>query len=137
MIEEWRDIKGYEGLYQVSNHGNVKRIEHIDTHCRQGSRVIKEYKKKASHDGKGYLFVILSKENKKVARRVHRLVAETFIDNPNNYPQVNHKDENKENNTVDNLEWCDAHYNINYGDANKRRSKTVKQWWMNRMGDSE
>lgn len=73
---------------------------------------------------KGYYRLTLSKNNKKYNRQVHRLVAEAFIPNPYNLPCVNHKDENPLNNCVDNLEWCTSEYNINYGTARKRMSKT-------------
>ena len=111
MKEIWKDCKGYEGKYQVSNLGRVWSI---------GSQ---KYLK-GSYDKDGYIRVNLTAKNGKVKmERVHRLVALVFLDNPNNYPQVNHKDENKQNNCVDNLEWCDAKYNINYGTRNKRVSK--------------
>lgn len=110
MTETWKDIKGYEGLYQVSNCGNVfgKRKE------------IKQFKDKG-----GYLKVTLTDGNKLKSFGVHRLVAQAFIPNPDNLPQVNHKDENKENNCVDNLEWCTAKYNSNYGTRNRRKSQSM------------
>ena len=125
MIEEWRDIKGYEGIYQVSNLGNVCSLD----------RVIKHYPKDYFQEGKvlspalsrnGYPMVILVNHNKRKTRNVHRLVAEAFIPNPNNLPQVNHKDENKTNNCVDNLEWCTQKYNLNYGTRNIKISKARK-----------
>lgn len=110
--EIWKDCKGYEGLYQVSNLGRVWNIK------------LQRYLK-GSYDKDGYIRVNLTAKNGKVkTERVHRLVALVFLDNPNNYPQVNHKDENKGNNCVDNLEWCDAKYNINYGTRNDRMAKT-------------
>ena len=131
MEEIWKDVVGYEGLYQVSNLGRVKSIGSDKWHkC----RLIKPH-----FDGqKHYLFVQLYKNHISKKFNVHRLVATAFIPNPNNYPQVNHKDENKTNNfvfvnkdgTVDydksNLEWCTAEYNINFNDgsAMKRAIKT-------------
>lgn len=100
MIEIWKDIKGYEGLYQISNCGNVKSL--------------KTNKNLYLSDSKGYQRVGLYK-GKRIMYAVHRLVAETFIPNPNNYPCVNHKDYNKKNNNVTNLEWCNHKYNNNYG----------------------
>lgn len=97
-----KDIKGYEGLYAVTEDGNV------------WSYYRKRYMKPTA-DAKGYLRVDLYKDGKKKNYKVHRLIAETYIDNPNNLPQVNHKDENKENNSISNLEWCDTAYNLNYG----------------------
>ena len=109
--EIWKDCKGYEGKYQVSNLGRVWSI---------GSQ---KYLKGSKNNG-GYQSVCITAKNGKVKREyIHRLVAKAFIPNPNNYPQVNHKDENPQNNRVDNLEWCDAKYNSNYGTRNKRVSK--------------
>lgn len=116
MIEIWRDIKDYEGLYQVSNFGRVRSLV-TDSHRRK--RILKQ-----SFRGY-YLKVKLIKDNKQKIVSVHRLVAEAFLPNPLNLPCVNHKDENKTNNSVDNLEWCDYRYNTNYGTANKRRSKVM------------
>ena len=82
---------------------------------------------KLSASKRGYLQVCLTKHNKQHSFRVHRLVAECFIDNPENLPQVNHKDENKQNNNVDNLEWCTNDYNTHYGTGILRRSKAVIQ----------
>jgi hypothetical protein len=109
--EEWRDVVGYEGLYRVSNLGRVKSLD----------RTIKfknSYKKAkgvmlSQGLNFGYCQIALGRKSKKY--RVHRLVAEAFIPNPNNYPIINHKDENRSNNVVENLEWCDYSYNLNYG----------------------
>lgn len=100
-MEKWLDISGYEGLYQVSNLGMVKRVT--------TGRLLKP-----QFDGR-YYHVVLCKNNKSKTRAIHRLVAETFIPNPDKLPTVNHKDEDKLNNTVLNLEWCTQKYNINYG----------------------
>ena len=113
MEEIWKDKKDYEEHYQVSNCGRVKSI-----------KFGKERILKPVPNSFGYLFVNLCKDGKVKAFTVHRLVAEAFLDNPNNLSQVNHKDENKLNNSVENLEWCDAKYNVNYGTAIERRSKT-------------
>lgn len=107
MNEVWKDVVGYEGLYQVSNCGGIRIV-------RVGSPY---YMKLMSclKSNKGYYTVMMSDRNgKKKRRSVHRMVAEAFIENPNNYPQVNHKDEDKTNNRVDNLEWCSAQYNTKY-----------------------
>lgn len=131
MIKEiWKDIKDYEGLYQVSNLSRVKSLDRW-VKGRNGSlRICKERILKPGTDKYGYLFVILCKNGKVKKFSVHRLVAEAFIANPHNYPCVNHKDENKQNNNVSNLEWCDVKYNTNYGTAIKRRSKPVLQYTM-------
>lgn len=125
-IEEWKDIPGYEGMYQVSSFGRVKSVRKFKK-SKHGCNIALEEKvirpfvksKKAN-----YLRVSLIKDGKRTKYSVHRLVAMAFIPNPNNLPQVNHKDENKENNRVDNLEWCDGKYNINYGTARERITKT-------------
>jgi hypothetical protein len=116
MINEvYKDIKGYEGLYQISNLGNVKSIK--------SKKILVQ-----SSSSSGYKFINLRKNSKGKNFRVHRLVAETFIPNYNNLPYVNHKDENPKNNCVDNLEWCTASYNINYGDRNNKVAKKVSIW---------
>lgn len=122
MKEIWRDIKGYEGLYKVSNYGRIKSLERKD--CLGRSK--KEKILKLSEDKDGYLLITLHKNKKVKTFKVHRLVAETFVPNPNNYPIINHKDENKINNHVSNLEWCTVKYNNNYGTRNERSSKSQK-----------
>lgn len=105
-MEKWKDVNGYEGLYQVSNNGRVKRIK--------SGRIL-------SHNiCAGYSRVILSKNNKQSAFLVHRLVAIAFIPNEYDFPCINHKDENKQNNNMNNLEWCTHKYNSNYGTLTKR-----------------
>lgn len=126
MKEEWRDIIGYEGLYQVSNLGRVKSFLY---HNGTNERIIKPIRLK-----NGYYNVGLSKN--KISKRIyiHRLVADAFIPNPNNYPVINHKDENPSNNCVNNLEWCTQKYNMNYGtlkEKQKRESKSVLQYDLN------
>lgn len=108
--EEWKDIKGYEGLYQVSNRGRVKSTR---------NNIIL----KPSINNNGYYWVDLLNHGDRVHATIHRLVAMTFIPNPHDYPQVNHKDENKANNCVSNLEWCTAQYNHDYGTRNERATK--------------
>ena len=120
MNEEWRDIEGYEGLYQVSNLGRVRSLN-----CRGHKGCIGILTPRL--DGKGYEMVALYKEGKARNTKVHRLVAQAFIPNPNNYPQVNHKDEDKTNNNVDNLEWCTNEYNHNYGTRNERVAKSLSK----------
>lgn len=127
MEEIWKDIKGYEGLYQVSNLGRVKHLEFARPNPLTGGvSITKERILKQRLTPFGYHAVLLSKNGKKQWHFVHRLVAEAFISNPDpdNLPIINHKDENKVNNCVDNLEWCDHLYNSNYGTRNKRLSKT-------------
>ena len=106
--EVWKDVIGYEGLYQVSNLGRVKSFPRHGTpsNC---ARILKQHK-----DGKGYKRLWLCKEGIQKNYKVHRLVAEAFLPNVDNLPQVNHKDENKANNSVSNLEWCNNQYNAPY-----------------------
>lgn len=119
-MENWKDIKGYEGLYQISDLGRVKSLER-DVYCQNGIvRHIEEKILASSLDGGGYPLVHLCKNRKSKTILVHRLVAEAFIPNPENNPQVNHKDENPLNNFVENLEWCTARYNTNFGTRNER-----------------
>lgn len=116
MEEIWKEVVGFEGSYKVSNLGRVFSYKKVSR---------KEHFMKPCNDGNGYMIVCLRKQGKKYIKKVHRLVAEAFIPNPQNLPQVNHKDENKANNCVENLEWCSSRYNINYGTAIKRRIQTI------------
>ena len=125
MTEIWKPIEGYDN-YMVSNLGNVKSIDKY-TKGRNNSKIFKKGKLlKLTPNPKGYVVVQLWDKQKCFQTGVHRLVAEAFIPNPDNLPQVNHKDENKTNNCVENLEWCTAEYNTNYGTCIKRRSEKQK-----------
>ena len=120
MIEEWRTIVGYEGQYEVSSYGRVRSLDRYDKMNRFWKGRILNL-----HTGTGgYLFVGLSSNGNEKNYLVHRLVAQAFIPNPNNLPQVNHKDENKANNAAENLEWCNKTYNENYGSKKEREIKT-------------
>ena len=115
-MEIWRDVIGYEGLYQVSSQGRVKSVyRKVFNPGLNVWRIQKERILKTVLDPKGYVRITLSKEGKVKQYLLHRIVAKAFIPNPNMYPQINHKDENPENNSVDNLEWCTNLYNSNYG----------------------
>lgn len=119
MEEKWKDVVGFDGLYKVNNSGDVKNK--------------KGQLKKKRLDKDGYVCYSLYKNGKSKSVRAHRLVAEAFIPNPNNLPQVNHKDENKENNVDTNLEWCDINYNNRYSKGKKvlqfdLDGKLVKEW---------
>lgn len=120
MEEIWKDVCGYEGLYQVSNLGNVRSLDRFELLKNNVSRRRKGRMLKQQVDKDGYLVVGFTKEAKHYYFKVHRLVATAFLENSENYNQVNHKDENKGNNVVTNLEWCDAKYNTNYGTRNMR-----------------
>lgn len=104
LFEVWKDIKGYEGLYQISNFGNVKALEKSVWNGKT-NLYFPEIIRKPNFDKDGYLNITLSKNSKAKTFKIHRLVAKAFIDNPGNLPEVNHKDGNKSNNFVNNLEW--------------------------------
>lgn len=123
--EEWRDVIGYEGLYQVSNFGRVKRLE-FKVIRNNGRKQIWNTKILSQSPRNEYLRVRLLVNGRKVFKVVHRLVAIAFLENPNHYKEVNHKDENKYNNFADNLEWCDRSYNCSYGSLKERFSKRFK-----------
>lgn len=136
MEEIWKDIKDYEDIYQVSNTGRVRSLDHYITFydSKMGHDVTKLIKGRLLKQriGKlGYDVVILCKSGDRKDKKVHRLVAEAFIPNPNNYPHINHKDEVKHNNSVDNLEWCTQYYNINYGNRNISYSIPIVQLDLN------
>lgn len=132
-IEIWKPVVGYEGLYEVSSFGRVRSLDRIISHISR-TQEGKEYTTTHTYKGKNlslnkrkgnYLCVSLSKNGFVITTAVHRIVAEAFLPNPNNLPMINHKDENPSNNCVENLEWCDAKYNMNYGAINKRRGKSL------------
>ena len=112
MIEIWKPIKGYEGLYEISNYGNVKVLYFKNNLTNQ--KIYKPRLKKVRKDKYGYLVVTLHKNQKSKTYKIHRLVAEAFIKNPKNKPQINHKDGNKQNNYINNLEWCNNRENIKH-----------------------
>jgi len=115
--EEWRDVVGYDGLYLVSCYGRIKRLpNHRETDKRETHNNIRKNLLR-----NGYWQVSLSKDNCVKYKSVHRMVAMAFLPNLNNYPQVNHKDENKLNNHIDNLEFCTARYNCLCGTGIERQ----------------
>ena len=130
MEEMWKDIENYEGLYQVSNLGRVKSLKRDIINNRYGVAHIKEKILKPRNDGKGYVRIVLYKNNQKKQFKIHRLVAQTFILNVQNKPFVNHIDGNKQNNKVTNLEWCTCKENnlhaFNTG-LNSRKLRAVCQ----------
>jgi len=118
MIESWVDVVGYEGLYEVSDLGRVRR----------NGKILRPVKTR-----NGYLRVSLSKNGTGKMESIHRLVGYAFIPNPTNLPQINHRDEDKTNNTVENLEWCDNKYNNNYSHSKPvlqfdRLGNLIKEW---------
>lgn len=119
MEEVWKDIEGYEGLYQVSNLGRVKNVN-------------KNIIKKSTELSRGYLRIGLNKHGKTKKFYPHRLVAQAFIPNPKNKPCVNHKDCNPKNNCVDNLEWCTHKYNNSYKNHHLKRNISSTIYYLKR-----
>jgi hypothetical protein len=121
----WKDVDGYEGLYIVSDEGEVISLPR-EVHTRNGSGEMTAHRKARKlkpylrgNEGLMYEAVALTKDGETVGHSVHRLVAKAFIPNPDNLPEVNHKDKDTTNNCVENLEWCTRQYNIEYS-KNKR-----------------
>lgn len=120
MSEIWKAVPGYEGLYEVSNCGRVRSLDRWVIGGFAGKRFMKGRILKVGVASNGYCMVVLTKGH---AKTVHRLVAKAFIPNPDNLPMINHKDEDKTNNCVDNLEWCSSKYNNNYGTLKERHER--------------
>lgn len=125
MEEIWKDIKNYEGLYQISNKGKVKSLERKVKGKNGSYNTVKEKILKPGKNKIGYMIVVLSKDRKKKNYYLHRLVAEAFLNNPYNLQEINHLDEDKTNNNVNNLEWSTHIHNINFGTRTERTSKKI------------
>lgn len=123
--EVWKDIPDYKNLYQISNFGRVKSLERL-IYRKNGNYIVKEKILKNKTNTKGYLSISMCKNGKVKYVMIHRLVAQAFIPNPNNFPCINHKDENKQNNCVENLEWCTYSYNNTYNNRHYRCWETRK-----------
>lgn len=123
MKEIWKDIKDYEGLYQISNLGNVRSLER-KVRINKGYRIVKNKILKLGIRN-NYYVINLNKNNKKKSFQVHRLVAEAFINNLDNKPIINHKNFNKLDNNVNNLEWCTQKENVNYSICNMKHRKNI------------
>lgn len=124
IIEQWRWVPHYEGLYLVSSMGKVARADYIQSNGK-GEFFVNGHIMRVNLNRKGYPQICLTKNNQRDTQRVHRLVALAFIPNPNNLPTINHKNEDKTDNRVENLEWCSWEYNHNYGTRNRRQSKSM------------
>lgn len=130
MKEIWKPIKNYEGIYEVSNLGNVKRLTYsMKINPRSYTQCVhyNEHLLKPRPHRAGYQLVVLSKNGKATGYSVHKLVAEAFIPNPDNLSEINHKDEDKANNRVDNLEWCTRIYNNTYGTMQQRKAEKLRK----------
>lgn len=119
ITEIWKPVFGYEGVYAISNNGNIVRIA-SEAKPGTGNYARPQRAIKARKNNNGYMIVDLWFGNRRKQKLVHRLVAEAFVPNPDRLPEVNHKDENPENCCADNLEWCDRKYNMNYGSIGSR-----------------
>ncbi|UUV46937.1 HNH endonuclease [Bacillus phage vB_BanS-Thrax5] len=130
-METWKEIIGYEGLYEVSNLGKVRSVDRLI--YRNGNPIMRKGKELSQHKRQNkYFTVSLSKDGKQKTHTIHRLVAIAFVDNPKNLPVVNHKDTNKENNRFDNLEWATQQENLAHADDkglldHERRINSVKK----------
>lgn len=122
MMAELKPCPGFEGLYFVSADGFV--------YGKNKTRL-------KTFDCEGYEYISLRKGGRKYTKRVHRLVAKAFISNPNNLPEINHIDENKKNNAINNLEWCTSSYNKTYGQGNISRANTVREIWKRRRAGEQ
>jgi len=118
--DKWKPVKGWEGIYDVSRYGEIRS-------CRKSMEHYSVLLVPAPTKN-GYLHVHLSKDGRSATAKVHRLVAEAFLGNPpDGCDEVNHKDEDKTNNRVDNLEWCSSKYNANYGTAQERKAASFRK----------
>ena len=132
MIEKFKPVQGYAGIYEISNLGRVKSLSRVVERKDGNSRVTEDRIILPFLTKCGYHQIVLCKDGVRKKHYIHRLVANAFIENPNKLPIINHKDENKLNNRVDNLEWCSAYYNLRYG---KMQAKLVKIRVLDSKGD--
>lgn len=128
-VEIWKPVRDFEDLYEVSNLARVRSTEITQERISKNGYfyIYHRRMKLLSYftTNKGYIAVHLYKDSKQFNKSLHRLVAEAFVPNPDNLPEINHKDENKANNLPSNLEWSSRSYNINYGTGNERRVRTT------------
>lgn len=126
-MEEWRLLEdvGFGGCYEVSNYGRIRTVPHDVRYSDGRTRSVPRHIKAQRISKRGYRMINIKYFGKLKTFKVHRLVAETFIPNPNNYPEVNHKDEDKSNNSVGNLEWCTHQFNSAYGTRGKRIGEKI------------
>ena len=122
-MENWKQVPGFEGIYEVSDHGNIRSIDRVVSYKDGRTRRFKGKLLAPRVNEDGYLQVQLSVKDKPKTVKIHRIVAEVFIQNPDGLPEVNHRDEDKTNNAASNLEWCSHGYNSRYGTRGARISK--------------
>ena len=127
MTELWKDIEGYEGLYQVSNMGRVRSLDMVIEQKGKAPYVWSGRVLSPSEDRHGYKHIRLRARGTNTGVYVHQLVAKAFVPNPNGYNEVNHKDENPGNNRSSNLEWCSHIYNVRYGTGQERRAAKIRR----------
>ena len=132
--EEWRSVKGYEGFYEVSDMGRVRSLPRVIERV-QGSYLKNGQIMKQREDQHGYYQIILSLGENKRHAKVHRLVAEAFIENPEGKKEVNHIDNNPKNNMVENLEWCTHRENMEWMHKNGRAKRT--EVWLKNLHESQ
>jgi hypothetical protein len=133
MKETWKDIECYEGFYQVSNYGRVRSLTRTFARSDGKVKTFQERVLKQGTNPNGYRYVNLSMGSKTYSARVHKLVAQAFLINPKSLPCINHKDEDKQNNAVGNLEWCTYQYNNTYN--NKQRCRMTKILQLSKSGE--
>lgn len=120
MREIWKDIPEFEDSYQVSNFGGFRSKDRYAKVCGGGMRLVRGRVLKPQRCVNGYMEISCNREQQRRVFLLHRIVARLFVTNPNNYPEVNHKDEDIANCRADNLEWCTSKYNANYGTRTQR-----------------
>jgi hypothetical protein len=129
MLEIWKDVPGYEGFYKASDRGNFVSCGRVITEIHGSRAAVKTYPGRLILPliyKTGYRYITFSKNGFVKRYRAHIVIAKIFVPNPYNYPEINHKDENKGNNAASNLEWCSHVYNINYGTGNKRKGQSQR-----------
>lgn len=137
MKEIWKDIENYKGLYQISNLGRVKSLARLKIGSHNTNYVAKEIIRKMSLDKDGYNLITLTKNKIQKSYRVHVLIGQHFVSNPNNLPQINHLDGVKTNNHYKNLEWCTAQHNITHAIESGLRNNGGENCHLSKLNEDE